>query len=109
MLLIGAGLIIPAYILLDIDQYLRIITRNRVSNAHVYGVASFVGIRLSLVACGKLSRANRVWARTQNNYDDAIIIIISCDYVFSRRRGKIRLARPSSRDRETRLVNRFNS
>ena len=51
MLLIGAGLIIPAYILLDIDQYLRIITRNRVSNAHVYGVASFVGIRLSLVAC----------------------------------------------------------
>ena len=35
----------------DIDAYLCIIIRNRVSNARVYGLASFVGILLSLVAC----------------------------------------------------------
>ena len=40
-------------LLLDVDAYVCIIIRNRVSNARVYGVASIVGILLSLVACEK--------------------------------------------------------
>ena len=43
---------LPIRNLISMRTYVCIVIRDRVSNARVYGVASIVGILLSLVACG---------------------------------------------------------